>query len=74
MTEEDALAVTGISLIALARAWVCHQTHVDRGNVGQMVVQEATPGRGGDFAPPRHVPPVALLTLMPSLSSSFKWI
>jgi hypothetical protein len=47
------LAVTGISLIALARA--CK--HVDRRNVGQMVVQEATPGRGGDFGPPRHVSP-----------------
>jgi hypothetical protein len=22
-----------------------------------MVVQEATPGRGGDFGPPRHVSP-----------------
>jgi hypothetical protein len=30
---------------------------VDRRKVGQMVVQEATPGRGGDFGPPRHVSP-----------------
>lgn len=29
--------------------------HVDRGNVGQVVMQKATPGRGGDFRPPRHV-------------------
>ena len=56
-TGEEALAVTGVLLIALARAWLCHHKHVDRRNVGQMVVQEATPGRGGDFGPPRHVSP-----------------
>ena len=33
----------------------CHNEHVDRRNVGQVVVQEATPGRGGDFGSPRHV-------------------
>ena len=49
------LAVTGISLIALARAWLCHRKHVDRRNVGQMVVEEATPGRGGTLG--RHVSP-----------------
>jgi hypothetical protein len=32
----------------------CHNEHVDRRNVGQMVVQKATPGRGGDFGPPRQ--------------------
>jgi hypothetical protein len=51
------LAVTEISLTAHARARLCHHKHVDRRNVGQPVVQEATPGRGGDFAPPRHVSP-----------------
>src|SRR5258708_23410423 len=51
------LAATGISLIALAPAWLCHHKHVDRRNVGQMIVQEATPGRGGEFGPPRHVSP-----------------
>jgi hypothetical protein len=48
------LAVTAISLIALARG---HHKPVDRRKVGQMVEQEATPGRGGDFGPPRHVSP-----------------
>ena len=28
---------------------------VNRGHVGQVVVQKATPGRGGDFGPPRQV-------------------
>ena len=28
--------------------------HVNRGNVGQVVAQEAPPGRGGDFGPPGH--------------------
>ena len=28
--------------------------HVDRRNVRQVIVQEAPPGRGGDFGPPRH--------------------
>jgi hypothetical protein len=51
------LAVTAISLIALARGWLCHHKPVDRRKVGRMVVQEATPGRGGDFGPPRHVSP-----------------
>ena len=32
----------------------CHNEHVDRRNVGQVVVQQATPGRGGDFGPPRQ--------------------
>jgi hypothetical protein len=31
--------------------------HVDRRNVGQVIVQEASPGRGGDFGPPRYPPP-----------------
>ena len=35
----------------------CNNEHVDRRNLGQMVVQEATPGRGGDFGPPRQVSP-----------------
>ena len=55
-TEEDAFGCNW-DLIALARAWLCHHKHVDCRNVRQMVVQEATPGRGGDFAPPRHVSP-----------------
>ena len=29
--------------------------HVDRRNVGQVVMQKATPGGGGDFGPPRQV-------------------
>ena len=33
----------------------CHNEHVDRRNVGQVVVQKAAPGRGGDFGPPRQV-------------------
>src|ERR1035437_8875359 len=33
----------------------CNDEHVDRNNVCQVVVQETTPGRGGDFWPPRHV-------------------
>ena len=51
------LAVTEISLTAHARARLCHHKHVDRRNVGQVVVQKATPGRGGDFGPPRQVSP-----------------
>ena len=51
------LAVTEISLTAHARARLCHHKHVDRRNVGQIGVQEATPGREGDFGPPRHVSP-----------------
>jgi hypothetical protein len=35
----------------------CYNEHIDRRNLGQMVVQEATPGRGGDFGPPRQVSP-----------------
>ena len=35
----------------------CNNEHVDRRNVGQVVVQKATPGRGGDFGPPRQVSP-----------------
>jgi hypothetical protein len=55
-TKENAFGCNW-DLIALARTWLCHHKHVDRRNVGQMVVQEATPGRGGDFGPPRHVSP-----------------
>ena len=55
-TEEDAFGCNW-DLIALAHAWLCHHKHVDRRNVGQMVVQEAAPSRGGDFGPPRHVSP-----------------
>ena len=33
----------------------CHNEHVDRRNVGQVVVQKAAPRRGGDFGPPRQV-------------------
>jgi hypothetical protein len=53
-TEEDAFGCNW-DLIALARAWLCHHKHVDRRNVGQMVVQEAAPGRGGTLG--RHVSP-----------------
>ncbi|TPV99489.1 MAG: hypothetical protein USCAAHI_01074 [Beijerinckiaceae bacterium] len=35
----------------------CNNEHVDRCNVGQVVVQKATPGWGGDFGPPRQVSP-----------------
>src|ERR1700738_4642223 len=35
----------------------CDNEHVDRRDVGQVVVQKATPGRGGEFGPPRHVSP-----------------
>jgi len=35
----------------------CDNEHVDRCNVGQVVMQKATPGRGGDFGPPRQVFP-----------------
>ena len=35
----------------------CNNEHVDRRNVGQVVVQKATPGGGGDFGPPRQVSP-----------------
>src|ERR1700716_3085207 len=31
--------------------------HVNCRNVWQVVAQEAPPGRGGDFGPPRHPPP-----------------
>jgi hypothetical protein len=64
------LAVTGISLIALARA--CK--HVDRRNVGQMVVQEATPGRGGDFGPPRHVSPNRGLADLDAEFEQLSWV
>jgi hypothetical protein len=30
----------------------CHNEHIDRRNVGQVVVQEATPSRRGVFGPP----------------------
>src|SRR5271169_5158768 len=33
----------------------CNNEHVDRRNVGQVVVQKATPAWGGDFGPPRQV-------------------
>jgi len=35
----------------------CHNEHADRRNVGQVVVQKAAPGRGGDFGPPPQVSP-----------------
>jgi hypothetical protein len=35
----------------------CHNEHVDRRDVGQVVVQEAAPGRGGDFRSPRQLSP-----------------
>jgi len=35
----------------------CHNEHVDRRDIGQVVVQEATPSRGGDFRSPRQVSP-----------------
>src|SRR5712691_1521860 len=45
--------------------------HVDRRNVGQVILQEAPPGRGGALGRHGiHLPTVAWLTLMPSLSSS----
>jgi hypothetical protein len=72
-TEEDAFGCNW-DLIALAHAWLCHHKHVDRRKVGQMVVQEATPGRGGDFGAGMYLATVAWLTLMPSLSSSAKCI
>ncbi len=68
------LAVTGISLIALARAWLCHHKHVDRRKVGQMVVQEATPGRGGDFGPPRHVSPNRGLADLDAEFEQLSWV
>ena len=34
----------------------CDYEHVDRHNIGQVVVQKATPGRGGGFGSPWHVP------------------
>jgi hypothetical protein len=73
-TEEDAFGCNW-DLIALARARLCHHKHLDRRNVGQMVVQgarqvgEGTLGRHG-----MYLPTVAWLTLMPSLSSSAKCI
>src|SRR5665647_150646 len=35
----------------------CNNEHVNRGHVGDVVLQEAMPGRGGDFRSPRHVSP-----------------
>ena len=35
----------------------CNNEHVDRRDVGLVVVQEASPGRGGDFRSPRQVSP-----------------
>jgi hypothetical protein len=35
----------------------CNNEHVDRRNVGQVIVQKATPGGGGDFGPPRQISP-----------------
>ena len=35
----------------------CNNEHVDRRNVGEVVVQKATPGGGGGFGPPRQVSP-----------------
>ena len=35
------------------RGW--HNEHVDRRNVGHVVVQEATPSRGRGFGPPPQV-------------------
>src|ERR1700731_3901343 len=49
----------------------CNNEHVDRCNVGQVVVQKATPGWGGTLGRHgRYLPTVAWLTSMPSLSSS----
>jgi hypothetical protein len=62
-TEEDAFGCNW-DLIALGRAWLCHHKHLDRRNVGQMVVQGATPGRGGTWAG-MYLPTVAWLTSMP---------
>jgi hypothetical protein len=50
MSEDD----QGIEKLECRR---CNNEHVDRRNVGQVVVQKATPGRGGDFGPPRQVSP-----------------
>ena len=50
MAEDD----QGIEKLECRR---CNNEHVDRRNVGQVVVQKATPGRGGDFGPPRQVSP-----------------
>src|SRR5450759_2345812 len=50
MSEDD----QGIEKLECRR---CNNEHVDRRNVGQVVVQKATPGRGGNFGPPRHVSP-----------------
>ena len=35
----------------------CYDEHVDRDNVGHVVLQKGAPGRGGDFGTPWHVPP-----------------
>ena len=35
----------------------CNDEHVDRDNVGHVVLQKGAPGRGGDFGAPRHVSP-----------------
>ena len=35
----------------------CDKEHVDRRNVGQVVMQKVTSGLGGDFEPPRQVSP-----------------
>src|ERR1035437_9807119 len=50
MSEDD----QGIEKLECRR---CNNEHVDRRNVGQVVVQKATPGRGWDFGPPRQVSP-----------------
>jgi hypothetical protein len=35
----------------------CNDEHVDRDNVGHVVLQKGAPGRGGVFGAPRHVSP-----------------
>src|ERR1700730_11909745 len=35
----------------------CDDEHVDRDNVGHVVLQKGAPGRGGDFGSPRQISP-----------------
>src|ERR1035437_4486953 len=51
MSEDD----QGIEKLECRR---CNNEHVNRRNIGQVVMQKATPGRGGDFRSPRQVSPV----------------